>query len=178
MGLRRGLAGPGLGQRRGGLGQRSAIALMWLVADVTASQACQVDVGLLGEYTRKAEQVFRGRVITFAVDPEYVHIEPRFGFLHPDYAALIGWLRVEKVYRGRVPHYVRFSAIRGNSCAIRKVYVGQELYVVNRVAQPVIHLGDMGPFPLNHYPDAWWKGYLGRLGLAEQLRMLRRIAMR
>ena len=69
--------------------------------------------------------------------------------------------------------FIAVQAIRGTSCAIGIVYIGQELHFVAEKAERVTHLGYLGAFPLNHCPGDDWIDFLGRLGLSQQLRVLR-----
>ncbi len=152
--------------------------LSWLVLTL-ASLACDVWLPAPYNYTQTAEHVFRGRVIAFWGLP--ISDSRPFGYMRsrfasPDEVSLTGWLRVEKVFKGRVPYYLPFRSVRGNSCQAGPVYIGQELYVVDRSSGRIVRLHDAGPFPMNHHPNPQWKNFLGLLGLTEQQRILRQTA--
>lgn len=141
---------------------------------VTPSFGCDISGPHPRVYLRQAEWVFRGRIISY-----WAHrgrgINSHAGQMYIE-ASFQGILRVEQVFKGRPPGYVHFTAYRGNSCAIRHVRLGDELYFVEPTAAPAVHLRDEGPFPWSHYPNAWWKNRLALLGLREQFSALRRAA--
>jgi hypothetical protein len=146
-----------------------AVAMLWPLVAADPARACDYsgDPRLLS----KATHIFRARVLTKAANPQHLRIAPHHGWYPPH--SFIGWLKVEKVYRGRLPHYIPYTYVDGNSCSPRGVGPGQVLYFVERPFKLPVRFYDYSSWPFSLFPDAGQIAELGRIGFVEQLRILR-----
>jgi hypothetical protein len=147
----------------------AATAVLWLLMAAEPAQAC--DFSGDPDHLSKATHIFRARVLTKAANPQDLSIAPHHCWYPPH--SFIGWLKVEKVYRGRLPHYVPYSYVDSNSCSPRGVGPGQVLYFAPVAFKLPVRLYDLSAWPMDHFPDARQVIELGRIGLVEQRRILR-----